>query len=489
MPVPGLVAPCRRSNARVCAGRGRAHGHNSLRIIYNTLRVSICILLRNRLFHPGNAFADQFQFDLFLPVFWRHSVNWRDLFTGKRLSGRTWSLPCALALSAPHETGGFRKSLPALAALSALTILGYAFILSAPQFEALRAHSPIAFLKNFGNCALWPFKDNWLFLLGLWTPFLLLIWKHFRIKKAFGHFERFIMAMGFWVLLQAAAIAYARGMPTSRYTDLLAFGPLVNISALLLLLEDSRAGVLSRWWGLIGVPVIVLCVAFSTLHTNRKLEGRHDYFAIFEANTAGYILTGDVSFLLNKPIPYPQVEPLEIHLSDPVVQAMLPVSLRKPLDLGRGEGSGFGSKSIPPDIAMPYRMVTGSWTSEGAKGPAQFLSQPVASRYSWWLRYCGRRDRRLPGSRSLLGGPEVRVPFKKADGRWHKVTVRAPEGQFRVRATDGSRTGWLAFSWPRELAYGSYFAGRVSSKANIMEWLGLIILLAGIYRTATDASG
>ena len=57
-------------------------------------------------------------------------------------------------------------------------------------------------------------------------------------------FERLVLGLGSWVMLQAAAVAYPRGasgaVPASRYLDSLSFGLVVNTMALLFLLDEGR---------------------------------------------------------------------------------------------------------------------------------------------------------------------------------------------------------------------------------------------------------
>ena len=77
------------------------------------------------------------------------------------------------------------------------------------------------------------------------------------------------------------------------------------------------------------------------------------------------------------------------------------------------------------------------------------------------------------------GKPAVPVPVEKMSTGWRQVTVRAPEGSFAVRAADDAQS-WLAFTWPRELAAGGYFARRFAASGAVLMIAGLLGLLAGI---------
>ena len=56
--------------------------------------------------------------------------------------------------------------------------------------------------------------------------------------------------------------------------------------------------------------------------------------------------------------------------------------------------------------------------------------------------------------------------------------VPAPEGNFTVRAADHGES-WLAFTWPRELAAGGYFARWFPASGAGLMIAGLLGLLVG----------
>jgi predicted phage tail protein len=83
------------------------------------------------------------------------------------------------------------------------------------------------------------------------------------------------------------------------------------------------------------------------------------------------------------------------------------------------------------------------------------------------------------------GKPAVPVPVEKKSSGWRQVMVPAPEGSFTVRAADDGQS-WLAFTWPRELAAGGYFARRFQASGAALMIAGILGLLAGIAMSLKD---
>ncbi|MFZ2446741.1 MAG: hypothetical protein WAW37_10315 [Syntrophobacteraceae bacterium] len=391
---------------------------------------------------------------------------------------------CVLALDSLIEPRRLKKHLPAIAFLILLCILGFSLVRHVPGSEVLRPKGVVNFLQSFLECASWPFW-NWMLAPIPWAPFFIFAWRQVRTRKAGGTFERFLLVLGTWTLLMAAAMAYARGGLASRYIDFMFMGPLVNIAALIYLLDP----VVGRTWRLLGVTAGVagLIVSVGVVGLEWKMSTtmreRGEYAVIQEANLGRYVLSGDTSSILNKPlmhIGHPDAQTLIKELRDPRLREVLPSAIRPPLRLGPAEGSGFAPGSVPPGLpGLPHRIVVGSWREEGPKAAA-FVSQPVVSRHSRLVfdvagGGAGTSLELAPAS----GGPVVRVPVEEEARGWRRVTVAAPQGNFTVRAADESRSGWLAFTWPRELAGAGFFVRQILAGGWAIMLLGLGVLLAG----------
>ena len=392
---------------------------------------------------------------------------------------------CLLLFGCLTEPRRWKGFIAASIFLMSLCALEYAWIPHLAHHEALRATGFLDFSRKFGTFASWPLQ-NWLFGPILWLPVMILAWRQISSRKVSGLFEQFLMALGIWTLFQTAALAYARGNMESRYEDLLAMGSMANLGALLLLLRPLYDGVRRRGPIVLGAVALVACVSLAAFHRDLppRLLSMHTWWDVEEKNTARYVLTGDASSLVDKPfprIPHPNAQRIIDVLADPLVRQALPAGIRAPIFLKLAEGYGFAFASIPPDLpGPPHRVVLSSWRADRGEARALFLSRPVLSRFSWLVFDIAGGG---PGTSMELtpasGKPAVPVPAGNKSGGWRQVMVPAPEGSFTVRAADDGES-WLAFTWPRELAAGGYFARRFPASGAGLMIAGLLGLLVGI---------
>jgi hypothetical protein len=395
------------------------------------------------------------------------------------------AVACLLLFACLTEPRRWKEFIAAFIFLISLCAMAYAFVPHLAHHEPLRARNFLDFFSKFGTFAAWPL-ENWLFGPILWSPVLILALRQISSRKVSGLFEQFLMALGIWTLLHTAAFAYARGNMAVRYYDIMAMGSVANFAALLLLLRPLYNGVLRRAAIVLGAVALVACAGLAVFHWNlpADLLERHIIMGIEEENTARYVLTGDTSSLMDKPflhIPYPNAERLIAVLKDPLVFQILPAGIRAPIFLNQAEGYGFAPASIPPDLpARPHRVVAGSWQADRGKARAVFVSQPVASRFSWLVfDIAGGGPGTSMELRPTSGKPAVPVPVEKKSTGWRQVIVPAPEGSFTVRAADDGDS-WLAFTWPRELAAGGYFERWFAASGVVLMIAGLLGLLVGI---------
>ncbi len=392
---------------------------------------------------------------------------------------------CLLLFGCLTEPRRWKEFIGAFIFLISLCALEYAWVPHVDYHEAIRARSFLDFFWKFGTFVSWPLQ-NWLFGPILWSPVMILAWRQISSRKVSGLFEQFLMALGIWTLFQAAAFAYARGNMASRYEDFMAMGSVANFAALLLLLGPLYEGVRHRAPIVLGAVALVACVSLAAFHWDLPPDILNYYKlrGIEEKNTARYVLTGDTSFLVDRPhlhIPHPNAQWLMAVLDDPLVRQILPAGLRAPIFLNPAEGSGFAFLSIPPGLpGPPHRVVVGSWRADRGKARAVFVSLPVSSRFSWLVFDIAGGG---PGTSMELtpasGKPTAPVPVGEKNGGWRRVMVPAPEGSFTVRAEDDGES-WLAFTWPRELAAGGYLARRFPASGAVLMIAGLAGLLVGI---------
>jgi hypothetical protein len=403
---------------------------------------------------------------------------------------------CVMLFDCVSGAQKLKGSAPAIIALVAVAFLE---LKSARTYQAAFSIGPLGFiavsskainfLKTVAKIAAWPFP-SWTCAPIVWFPFFIMVRNQFREKRT-SQFQQFLLALGIWALLHAAAIAWARGFYESRYKDILSIGVLVNIIILFYFyLERRPPPDFSSWnrratWA--GTAILVVAMGISVLHLNPADIREQHWGRIREVNTAGYVLTGDPSTLVGKPqtdIPFPlhYIGLLMELLDDRSIREVLPTCIRAPLALEPAQNSGFTPGSIPPEFpSLPHRSVLGSWSADKGLSKSEYLSRPISSGYSRLVF-----DLAGGGPGTLLEilpseGPAIPVNVGEQSGGWKKIVVEAPRVPFRLHAMDRSEHGWIAFSLPRELANGGYYARQICSINLLVIAFGLINLIVGLW--------
>jgi hypothetical protein len=153
-------------------------------------------------------------------------------------------------------------------------------------------------------------------------------------------FAPFAIGLGFWALLQAAALAWARagldGLVSSRYTEFMSWGTVANAGALVLVTgARGSAGRRLLSWSLIAVWLG--CVGGSEIRQSYAvyrpyLDGFRGQTREHEERLGTFMRTGDASAIRSVSfphIPYFSADQIISTLRDPQVVAMLPAPLRR----------------------------------------------------------------------------------------------------------------------------------------------------------------
>ena len=399
------------------------------------------------------------------------------------------AIACGLIFDCLSRPKGFKK-----AALPIIVLTGVAVL----EFQLVSNPRPILItdlirrLKVFGEAAAWPFPI-WYLAPIVWSPFWMLLLHQFRSKRS-SPLAQFLLTVGISTLVQVLAMAAERDAMAPRYRDIFAIGLSVHLIILFYFLNE-RFSFASRFlrgrapiW--VGAIALVFCTVTSLLHLRvsadllKHLEDLpHSFNSIQEVNTSGYVLTGDRSLILGQPVnhlPFPDEEGLFKYLDDPVLRRILPAGIRPPLFLEEEKNSGFSPGGGPPDVpVLTNRKVLGAWLNGRGLAPSEYLSRPVSSSYRYIVM-----DISGGGPDTLLEilpeeGPAIPVDLSRVVNGWEKVIIRAPDGPFRLHASNRGEHSWIAFSFPRELASGGYYARRIASGNLIPILLGMISLFAG----------
>ena len=212
---------------------------------------------------------------------------------------------------------------------------------SPPDSASLAAKSVGDFVGFLLTCLSWPGKPMIVVAVISWMPFSAFLVNYFLKRTRDDPAERFILGVGFWVLLQAGALAMYRANSgeglESRYTDILAFGLLANALCAVWLLGST--GSLRRWMPVLAIVWFAVngIGLYATTSEESLFSWKHN-MEIRRAAIAGFFATGDQRYLDRAP-PYPDAKRIAALLLDPALGPILPAGIRRPLVLSPRQGS------------------------------------------------------------------------------------------------------------------------------------------------------
>jgi hypothetical protein len=373
-----------------------------------------------------------------------------------------------------------------------------------PAHAALKAHSALIWASVFARSLAWPFCNSAAAALLLYSPLCALAVLYFqRRQMADPHNSgrqrkiELLLAVGIWVVLQAAAIAYSRGGDgteaiASRYMDVLALGALVNGAAGFVLL-----GALGRRRN----RVILFCVWIGVVAGGAGLTsywqfsgqaGRQAWLRTAEENVRAYIATGDRRYLeIDSPprIPYPDGTRLASLLDDKVIREILPAAVRQRLRIRvelNPEGA-FIPAGYPPQITNPpYDRSWGSYSGEGVNARGTMETATFAPRLSFLrIEIAGflREGMSLELQSATSKKRSRFIPTTRIDASWRAGCIPVPASNVKLIARDANRSDWFAFREPTELGRCSFYAERFVAKGRFLFVAGVSCLfLSFIYR-------
>lgn len=232
---------------------------------------------------------------------------------------------------------GWRAIWASLIAAAGILALGWQFHFEPPWHAGLRAENAGDFLAYAAHCLAWPLTKHIAVGALFYSPLLVLgaRWLlHGAPPGAAGHTMRFTLATGGWVLLQIAALAYARGQgggfPANRYGDVFAIGLVANAFAFGLLAPPKAERGWAVWaaaW--LGVIVLGTAIQLEKIYREDLPQHRREVRA-FETTVRSYLIDGDAAALRTRPIPFLDYEWFLRLLDRPSIRAILPPSVSYP---------------------------------------------------------------------------------------------------------------------------------------------------------------
>lgn len=278
---------------------------------------------------------------------------------------------------------GWKTAGATMGAAALIIVAGWALHVEVAQHHELRVASGLQFLTAFARCLAWPhligpgLQYPWPAFFN-WLPFVLLASAYCRSPGTASKLERFTLVFGLWLLLQSAAVAYARGGPNWRYLDLLSLGLVVNTLSIRLLLARRGRPCPAGWM----MAAWLAWAAFSgwglftlTRQALREEIPRHMYFADRQKeNLRAFLRADDERCLAAKSsdeisFPASDVSYLADLLCDPFIRAVLPAGLRGPLDAAPAPAA---ADKLPPGQRPAFK--------DGAGGRISRLAERLAQR-------------------------------------------------------------------------------------------------------------
>lgn len=231
----------------------------------------------------------------------------------------TLGLQMALG-SRPRTAVQFAGIAALLATAAALSLA----VVVVPMHAPLKAHSPLEFVSALARVSGWPFKPKFIAPLLLNAPMAVLAYRLWRERPPASDPRWRLIALSMWLLVQFAAMAYARfAAPTaSRYLDILSLNVIINLCAVFVIAPHVAAVLRSVWLGLVATALIY--TACATLPWEVTFD--RDLMRSRDNSLAAYSQTRDPR-AFDRPrlaIPHVSADALVRVLKQPEVLGLLP---------------------------------------------------------------------------------------------------------------------------------------------------------------------
>lgn len=373
-----------------------------------------------------------------------------------------------------------------LLAMLVVGLIGFHLVPNLPGSETLQAHGIAQHLNAITNGLSWPmetqtaeplaFSVRLPFALAFWIPSALALLRVFR-RAPLSTSAWFALGMSALIFAQLAAIAHSRGADqvhvASRYMDIPAIGLVLNGWLIADLYASAERRGFSRWilasLGLVFAGCAIYAFAIRTPWDMRMMEQRALVTLEETRNVAAYVNSGDPTWLAQPSgdIPYPSPSRLRELLDDPTIVAMLPPSIRRPLDVVGTFAPADGQLLRPLGLPASVRSVfLTRETHEGDATRTSFVSQPLNTRFPYVQVYLEGSRPRHGNMRVWLEGSDgresaLRSSSRQSGSHWRRAFASVPETPFRLRAIDESPERWIAFDEPVEAGRLSAWAARL----------------------------
>lgn len=345
-----------------------------------------------------------------------------------------------------------------------------------PEHAALHAHGVGQFFQGFLELLAWPGTALFPWSLILLVPAAVFTDRCIR-RQTTSRDEALLLGLFIWLLLQCAATAYARGgsgaVLSPRYLDLLAVNVVLGFVFLVREFSGRRRLVLAGVWLAAMTAGLVEQSRFMWRDFVAPNISRQE---IQQDNVRAYLRTKDPSYLLNRPwgeVPYPVGEVLLQRLSSPLIQDIMPPSVRRSLPVA--SAGPVDVPSMPHPAQRP--IAWSSWSARGSHWTS--AHQPPARTPYFRLTVAG--DLGAAGRLTVKSATDeiAVVPDSPPGLRWKTVNIPAPAGEWWIEADSSDAATWFAFTEPVEVARWSLVAGKLIKHFLLIGTLGAALLALG----------
>jgi hypothetical protein len=365
-----------------------------------------------------------------------------------------------------------------------LCIAGWMLKYPVSGHESLKAHSVAQFCDGVLELLGWPGVAFFPWSLALFVPAVLFAMRWLRRRETTAA-DRILAGLLLWVVLQCLATAYARSgmLLSSRYLDLFA----VNVALGWVFLCREFTGRTRT-----GVAVVWLGIAITGL-VQQSRQQWHDAIVPIQSrnlrqqeNVRAFLRTNDSAHLLNKPfgdIPYPNGQTLSQRLASPIIQAIMPLSVRRPVAVVRG--APIPPQAVAPSLlSSPAPVAVSTWSLPKSAPAFAWHSthQPAGTLPVLRFRVAGNIGSSGKGLQIAVkssAGEVMLLPDPSPGLRWKTVNIFRPSGEWWIEVTDSDPAGWLAFTEPVELGRLSWFAEKLLKYHRRFILVGVSLLAAG----------
>jgi hypothetical protein len=240
-----------------------------------------------------------------------------------------------------------------------------------------------------------------------------------------------------------------------------------------------RSLILAAWVFIVAVGLAAQTREMWTTYVVPNIARQH----IQEDNVRAFLQTNDPVHILNKPwgeVPYPVGEVLLQRLQVPVIQNVLPPSVRRTIPQNPA-----APKTLPPLLEASTRPVTlSTWDLPPSSTPFEWRSEPQPDSTLPVLRFRVAGDLGPGDSSARLvvrsAAGEVAIRPEEAPGnRWKTVSVFRPPGEWWLEATAPTRPAWFAVTEPVEVGRLTWLAEKLLKFHFVVIGLAVVLVVAG----------